>query len=352
MKSKINQLIKISKEVILDCCLENGAIIAANTDKNYYLKNVNNYRYVWPRDTAFILYAANLLGIKNIQKPFIKWLLNRAEDFSETGVIFQRYVTNGPKDTEFGFQYQPDQAGTLLWSLLEIYKKLDKDTEEVIRLLADGLCKNWSGKHFKITTYDLWEERKIFPSLKDNFSYSLAACSFGLNQAYKRLGDKKWLKTSNDMKKALKSTGKDYCSRTAFDKRIDASILGLVWPFQVFETDSKLYRSVELIEEKLLTSQGVKRYVNDKYDGEMKNMRHCKRGAGGWPLLTFWYIIALSKIDKKEEARKLFNDYIRKFKDNYIPEQLFDNKIQASISPLCWSHSMFVIAAKELGYLR
>lgn len=343
MKSKIKQLIEASKKVILDCCLENGAIVAANTDKNHYPKNVNNYRYVWPRDAAFIVYAADLLNIKSIQKPFIKWLLNRAEDFSETGVIFQRYATHGAKDTESGSQYQPDQVGASLWSLLEIYKKLDKDTEKVIKLLADGLCKNWAGRHFKITTYDLWEERKTSPRLKDNFNYTLAACSFGLNQAHKRLGNKKWLKVSNEMKDVLGKLS---------DKRIDASILGLIWPFQVLVIDKKVLNSIELVKKRLLTAGGVKRYKNDKYDGEIKKMKHCKKGAGGWPLLTFWYIIILSKMNKKEEAKKLFNDYIKKFKDNYIPEQVFDNKIQTSISPLCWSHSMFVIAAKELGYLK
>ena len=32
MEAKIKQLIKTSKKVILDCSLENGAIVAANTD--------------------------------------------------------------------------------------------------------------------------------------------------------------------------------------------------------------------------------------------------------------------------------------------------------------------------------
>ncbi len=53
---------------------------------------------------------------------------------------------------------------------------------------------------------------------------------------------------------------------------------------------------------------------------------------------------------KKEEAMKYYNKVID-LVDKYIPEQIFDNKIQKSISPLCWSHAMFVIATKELGCL-
>jgi len=354
MKSKIHQLIETSKEVILDCCLENGAIVASNTDKDYYSKNVGSYRYVWPRDAAFLLYAANLLNIKNIQKPFIKWLLNRAENFSETGMLFQRYTTNGAKDPYLGFQYQPDQAGALLWALLEIYKKLDDDVERTVRLLANGLCKNWDGKCFKTSTYDLWEGRQTFPSLEDNFIYTLATCSFGLYQVYEKLGNDKWLKVSKEMKSVLRRSGKDYYPRLwgkLPDKRIDASVLGLVWPFRVVDRDRKLLNSIKLVKEKLLIPQGIKRYEDDEYDGRIENLSLWQKGAGGWSLLTFWYIIALLKTNKKEEAKQLFNNYLKRFKNNYIPEQLFDNKIQVSASPLCWSHSMFIIASKELGYL-
>ena len=353
MNSKIKQLIETSRNVILDCSLENGAIVAANTDKEYYPKNVNNYRYVWPRDVSFTLYAAHLLGIKNIQKKFISWLLDRAEGFSDTGIIYQKYATNGPRDTEFGYQYQPDQAGALLWSLLEINRKLDSKTEEVVKFLANGLCENWSKDHFKIPTYDLWEERQTFPGLKGNFSYTLSSCSFGLSAAHERLNEGKWLKVSNEMENTLKHFKGDYYCRLwgkLPDRRIDASVLGLIWPFQIVKANDKQLESLELIKNKLLTPQGIKRYEHDEYDGRIENLNHWKKGAGGWPLLTFWYIISLSRTNQKTEAKRLFDEYVKKFK-NFIPEQVFDNEIQVSVSPLCWSHSMFVIASKELGYL-
>lgn len=43
MKQKINQLIETSKKIILDCCLENGAIVAANSTKPYYSEEAKNY---------------------------------------------------------------------------------------------------------------------------------------------------------------------------------------------------------------------------------------------------------------------------------------------------------------------
>jgi GH15 family glucan-1,4-alpha-glucosidase len=353
VNNKIKHLLEKSREVIHDCHLENGAIIAANTDKDYFPKSGNNYRYVWPRDAAFCLYAAKLLGIE-IQKSFVNWLLTRAENFRKTGMIYQRYATNGARDFKSGSQYQPDQAGSLLWVLTETNKNLDPGTAKAISLLAKGLCKSWSGKHFSIETHDLWEERHSLPHLEGNFIYTLAACSFGLYKAYRKLGNKKWLKVSNEMKRACKITGESYYPRLwgkIPDKRIDASVLGLAWPFEIDSLDKKLMNSVRLVEKKLLTSQGVHRYEHDEYDGEIEGLTHRKKGAGGWPLLTFWYIIVLSRLGRKKAATKLFNIYVKQFKE-YIPEQVFDNKIQVSILPLNWSHSMFVIAANELNYLR
>ncbi len=353
MKNKINYLLETSKKVLLNNSLENGAIVAANTDNNYYPKNVVNYRFVWPRDAAYSIYAANLLGLDNIQKSFIEWLLTRAEGFQESGILFQRYATNGARDIMMGHQYQPDQAGALLWSLTESNSRADKDLKKTVRLLANGLCKNWNGNYFNVQTHDLWETRNTFPRYEDNLIYTLAACSFGLRRAYKLLGEKKWLKVSKEMEKSLKNTKLDYYPRLSGllpDENIDASVLGLVWPFKISTTNSKLLNSIKKIEDELMTPQGLHRYKKDKYDGTIYNMVFGDKGAGGWPLLTFWYVIALSKIGEKEKANKLFKNYLKNFED-YIPEQLFDNKIQTPVSPLNWSHAMFVIACKELGFL-
>ncbi|PIZ00265.1 hypothetical protein COY62_03485 [bacterium (Candidatus Howlettbacteria) CG_4_10_14_0_8_um_filter_40_9] len=353
MNNKINHLLEISKKVLQDSSLENGAIVAANTDNNYYPKNVVDYRYVWPRDAAFTIYSANLLGLYDIQKSFIKWLLERAEGFSEMGILYQRYATNGARAQRMGDQYQPDQAGALLWALTENDNKTGKDYRKTVQLLADGLCKNWRGTHFDIQTHDLWEETSILPNKDNNLTYSLAASAYGLRNAYVILEEKKWLRASKEMVASIKNTRLDYYPKIidkAVDTGIDASGIGLVWPFQSFEIDEKLLNSLKLVEKKLLTQEGVHRYVGDEYDGMLEHMEFVDEGAGGWPLLTFWYIIGLSKIGREKEADELFKKYINNFKD-YIPEQVFDNKDQISVSPLVWSHAMFVIACKELGYL-
>jgi len=58
--------------------------------------------------------------------------------------------------------------------------------------------------------------------------------------------------------------------------------------------------------------------------------------------------IVLNKMGQRQKAMEYFQKALPKHGIN-IPEQVFDNDIQKSISPLCWSHSMFVISSKELG---
>jgi len=81
MDQRVDELIESSKQVIRDSQVENGAIVAANTDKEYYPDDVANYRFVWPRDAAFTIYAEKLLGMDKLEAEFIEWLHDRAEGF-------------------------------------------------------------------------------------------------------------------------------------------------------------------------------------------------------------------------------------------------------------------------------
>ena len=79
---EINKLIEVSKKIILDCSLENGGIVAANTTKNYYPATAKNYLYIWPRDASYACVASDIAGINNVQENFFNWCLNYAEGFN------------------------------------------------------------------------------------------------------------------------------------------------------------------------------------------------------------------------------------------------------------------------------
>lgn len=357
MKEKIKKLIARSKEVILDVALENGAIVAANSDKSYYPKRARDYHYVWPRDAAYICMAAQLLGIKNIQEPFFNWLEDRPEDFKKEGKLFASYSPNGPIKVR---QFQPDQAGTILWAIYEFYKdslNQAKRQEVLIRRLADGLTDDWKGKYFFTNTVDLWEEanRKTSTQMENNHTYSLAACACGLLLADQMIKGERWKETAEQMKERIDAAylkDKKIFVRNhgkIDDLNMDVSLLGLVWPFDIIKADDeRMISTIKQMEEKIVIDGGVHRYQFDYYDGEGS----AQEGGGAWPILNFWLTIYWIKKGNKTKAKKYYDWVIEKIEDDYlIPEQIF-NDFRKGIKPLVWSHAMFIIASHYLGELK
>ncbi len=357
MKDKIKKLISKSKEIILDSVLDNGAIVAANPDKSYYPKRAKDYHYVWPRDAAFICYAAKLIGIKNIQEPFFAWLEDRPEDFKKEGKLFANYSVNGPIKIR---QFQPDQAGTMLWAIHEFYndnRKGAESQEKLIRRLADGLSNNWKEKYFFSNTVDLWEEanRKTSTQMENNHTYSLAACARGLICADLMFDCKSWKEASKQMieriNQAYLEDKKTFVRNHGKidDLNIDASLLGLVWPFDIIKADdNRMTNTVKKMEKNIVENGGVHRYQFDYYDGEGS----AQEGSGAWPILNFWMSIYWSIKGNKTKAKKYFDWVIKRIEpDCLIPEQIFEDS-RKGIKPLVWSHAMFIIAAYYLGELK
>lgn len=366
MEEKLAKLLETSKMVIRDCALENGALVAANSTKPYYNREAKHYYYVWPRDAAFTCMAAKAVGITDIQEPFFDWILDRAEDIDDdgklhnhyTGLLYEKYYVNGLQALH---RYQPDQGGALLFAMADFYAdNLDgaNKYKELIDSLAEGTCKHWKDGHFDIITNDLWEERHTFPDLKDNFSYALASCSAGLAAANSISPNSRYVEVADQMKKLLieSASGKGYFYRSfglLDDDNIDASLPGIIWPFNMIDPNDPIcHKTVDMIMDKIAKDDGIYRYEHDEYDGWMYRGFHRKKGAGYWPLLNFWLAIALDKMGRREEGLKYYWKAVNDVpEDGLIAEQVFNNDIQKAVSPLCWSHNMFVLASREMGLL-
>ncbi len=352
----IRRLLEASKRIIADCAIDNGAVVAADSTQPYYPKEAKNYFYVWPRDASFICLAADVLGMQEIEDRFFSWLMNRAEGWNENGLFYEKYYPNGSQALN---RFQPDQTGTVLHAVCQ-YIKADEGRirkfEKLVTHSADGICGVWDEDHFTLVTNDIWEERLAFPDLKENFSYSIAACAGGLTAADSIFPDKRYKETAEEMKTVLfkKAADRGHFYRSfgeISDQRVDASLLGIFWPFDVIKLDNYLVKNtVMMMEERIVKNHGVYRYENDEYDGWMFQTMHRKKGAGFWPLLNLWMSIVQKRMGQTEKAML----YYRKVLDSveeFIPEQVFDNRLQKAICPLCWSHAMFVLATKELGLL-
>ena len=365
MEDKIRKTLAASKRVIRDCAIENGALVAANPTKPYYSKEAKHYFYVWPRDAAFTCMAANLIGISDIQEKFFDWIQDRAEDCDAVGhvhkttsLLLEKYYVNGLQALH---RYQPDQGGTLLFAMADHFKKHPENKENYLDLIEDlagGTCKSWKGDHFSAITNDLWEERHTFPDLRDNFSYTLACCSEGLRAINEIAPNQRYIEVAEQMKNLVitsaEKTGHFYRSFGILDdKNIDASLIGLIWPFQIVSPDSEVAKdTVRRVIDEIVIRDGLYRYAHDQYDGWMYRGVPRNKGAGYWPLLNFWLAIVLNNMGRRVEALKYYGKVMNDIKeDGLIAEQIFENDIQKAVSPLCWSHVMFIFATKELGLL-
>ena len=389
-KLNIKKLIKISEKVIADGSLENGAIVAANSDRAIYPPDVQDYRYVWVRDAAYVCMAADLLNLKDIPERFFDWCLNRAEGFKQTGLFCNAYNVNGtihgtlvsPDEVKVlkktkskyvniihqGTQFQPDQNGTLLIAISHHIKHFGRDAsmfKELIETAALGICHSWKDGKFILSCFDLWEERCIPVEQRRYHIYSLAMCAAGLKAAIEMLGKKrKWQQIQREMSEILKQAcscnsnsiprtySKGKAKITNYDTLPDTSLLGLVYPSQILHPlDKNMQRTVQaIIRNNTTKNGGLLRYPDDKYCGRVKNGWVALTGAGSWPLLSFWMSIYFSLAGDKQNAVKYFRSPLYNI-DEYIPEQIFENKKQSSVIPLLWSHAMFIIAAKFLYYL-
>jgi glucoamylase len=358
MVEKIQRILETSKTIIHDCALENGGIVAANSTRKYYPVAAKNYFYVWPRDASYVCMAADILGLDHIQERFFDWCLNHAEGFKTKGLFYEKYYPNGLKALP---RFQPDQTGAVLMAIWHHYVKHPSNAreskyDELIAKSANGICSVWDKNHFTENTCDLWEERICFPDLQENFTYSLASCIKGLQCANAFIPNNHWIQVAQEMKSRLDEHYIDYFVRShgaLTDQRIDASAMGLVYPFEIYEPDHPgIIATIHEIEDKLSVNGGIHRYEHDEYDGWMFDGEHRKKGAGAWPLLNFWLSVYFQRKGDHDKAKFYYQWVIDRItEDHCIPEQIFENDIQVSVSPLLWSHAMFVIASKELSYL-
>lgn len=349
-----DQIVEISKTILKDCSLDNGGIVAANSSKDYFPAAAKNYYYVWPRDAAFACLAADLYGMHEIPQRFFSWCINRAEGFRETGLFYEKYHPNGLKALS---RFQPDQTGSLILAVYHHLMKHPPSTgeklyPEIINKAAEGLCKVWDEDHFTLVSNDLWEERLCFPDLKETFTYSLASCIGGLRAADELLPSTKWRNVARQMKDRLDMHFEGHFIRSYGklpDRRIDASVLGLVYPFGVYDAnDERIRATIGELEQKLNFNGGIHRYEHDEYDGWMIDGHHRKKGAGAWPLLNFWLAIYFLKSGNKEKASRYFNWVLNKTSHTqFLPEQVFENSLQQSVSPLLWSHVMYLLASES-----
>jgi oligosaccharide amylase len=338
------------------------------------------YAFCWGRDAAFIAGAMNRCGLHGLVENFYRWAVNTQED---DGSWQQRYFIDGNLAPSWGLQV--DETGAIVWGMLQHYYAV-KDlgfltrTWECVKKAVDFLI-SFIDEETGLPKpgFDLWEERY------GEHAYSAAAVYGGITagaQIGRILGKSRdmtdnWDKVASGIREAIANRlwsgerghflrsirvklnpwGEEYSSNkilvqynskgyykevTAEDWTIDASVLGIAVPFDVFPVcDPRVVSSASRIEESLFCRGpgGLMRYEGDGY-----------MGGNPWIITTLW--MALFHIKRGEHGRAL--DYLRwasgtVTETGLLPEQADRNNGKPCwVFGLTWSHAMYVLVLLEL----
>jgi GH15 family glucan-1,4-alpha-glucosidase len=308
-----------------------GAIVAApTTSLPEQLGGERNwdYRYTWIRDAAFSLYALLRLGFSEEAEAFMLWLTDRMREWhvgpsgplqvmygidgrselpEEELTHLEGYMGSGPVriGNAAADQRQLDIYGEMIDSVY-LYNRharpIYHDAWESLRKIIDWLCENWDEPDEGI-----WETR----GGQKDFTYSRLMCwvalerSVRINRQRGLPGDiVRWLAERDRIYDQIMERGWNQ-ERQAFVQNygsdvLDASILLMPLVLFIAPTDPRWLSTLDAIGDELVSDSLVYRYnVEASPDG-------LRGDEGTFSMCSFWYVEALTRAGRLEEARLAF----------------------------------------------
>ncbi len=342
-----------------------GIIAAAEVDEN--LTQCGRYAYCWPRDAVFMTKALDILKMNDISDKFYNKFCKKTQ--SKNGMWEQRFYTDGKLAPSWG--YQVDETASVVYGVYNHYEYTSneeflKDNLHMCEL-AITFLKKYVKDIFEQTnrykvSYDIWEEND-----KGVHFYSLAsiiAAFESMKKIYKVLGknvsdfennrlkDEKINKNINEItelqveiKKYIEDNlydenRKSYVRNTE-DRRMDISLLGAVYPFNIYSPKEKrILNTVDNINLTLRTyTGGYQRYEFDNY-----------RKGSPWPISNLWMTLYYLELGEKKKAKETFDFVLNTIgKHSLLGEQIDNSTLKPNwVIGLGWSHAMFIIVLEKL----
>ena len=308
-----------------------GALVAApTTSLPEQLGGERNwdYRYTWIRDAAFSLYGLLRLGFTEEAAAFMHWLTDRTRDWEigPSGPLQIMYGIDGRKEliefehpTWSGYrnshpvrignaaadQRQLDIYGEMIDSIY-LYNKYGKpihyDTWENVRRIVDWLCENWDN-----VDEGIWETR----GGQKDFTYSRLMSWVAIERAIRMnrsrglpgdivgwLGERDRI-YNQIMKKGWSDERQAFVQHYGSDV-LDASVLLMPLVLFIAPTDPRWLSTLDAIGDELVSDSLVYRYnIEASPDG-------LRGEEGTFSICSFWYVEALTRAGRLEEARLAF----------------------------------------------
>jgi GH15 family glucan-1,4-alpha-glucosidase len=287
-----------------------------------------DYRYTWIRDAAFSLYALLRLGFTDEAAAFMDWLRERFTEKrpGELGPLqimygidgrseldeevlehFEGYRGSAPVRIGNGAaeQLQLDIYGELIDSVYFFSRHgspIDHESWVDLTRVIDWICENWDQ-----ADEGIWEER----GGRKQYTYSRLMSWVGLDRAVRMALDRglpadlpKWQSSRDLIYHQIMAKGW-HPERKAFVQHYDSEFLDaavLLMPLVNFvaPTDRRWLSTLDAMSNELVSDSLVYRYnVEASPDG-------LEGEEGTFSICTFWYVEALARAGRVDEARLAF----------------------------------------------
>jgi GH15 family glucan-1,4-alpha-glucosidase len=352
-----------------------GAIVAAaTTSLPEQLGGERNwdYRFTWIRDASFSLYALLRLGFTDEAQAFMNWLTDRFRDCEvdrPSGPLQIMYGVDGRADlTEetldhlegyrgsapvrigngAATQLQLDIYGELIDSVY-LYNKygepISYDAWQDIHRIVDWVTDNWD-----LTDEGVWETR----GGQQKFTYSRLMTWVAVERALRMARQRglpadtvAWEGLRDRIFRQIMENGW-HPERRAFVQHYDTEVLDasvLLMPLVKFisPTDPRWLSTLDAITEELVADSLVYRYnaaaSPDGLEGD----------EGTFSICTFWYVEALARAGRLDEARLVFEKMLTYA--NHVglySEEIGPGGEQLGNFPQAFTHLALISAAVNL----
>jgi GH15 family glucan-1,4-alpha-glucosidase len=351
-----------------------GAIVAApTTSLPEQLGGPRNwdYRFTWIRDASFSLYALLRLGFTEEADAFMGWLTDRFRETmnAESGPLQIMYGIDGRADLEeetldhfegyrgsapvrigngAATQLQLDIYGELIDSVY-LYNKygepISHDVWQELRAIIDWIAENWDRPDEGV-----WETR----GGQQHFTYSRLMSWVAVERAIRIARQRglpadlvKWMSVRDAIYDQIMSRGW-HEERQAFVQHYDTEVLDssiLLMPLVKFiaPTDPRWLSTLDAITNELVSDSLVYRYnAAASPDGLAGD-------EGTFSICSFWYVEALARAGRLEEARLAFEKMLTYANHlGLYSEEIGPTGEQLGNFPQAFTHLALISAAVNL----
>jgi GH15 family glucan-1,4-alpha-glucosidase len=352
-----------------------GALVAAPTaglpeqvggERNW------DYRFTWVRDASFSVYALLSLGYTEEAEAFLKWLGQRVQASAEQGTPLQiMYRVDGSPDLREetldhleGYkgsrpvrigngaagQLQLDIFGEAMDSLYQgDLRQLPlghQGWQHVVRLM-DWLCDNWDRPEEGI-----WETR----GGQADFTYGRLMTWVAFDRAIRIAENKgrpanldRWTRERDAVYSQIMTRGW-HAGRKAFVQHYDTDVLDaslLYMPLVGFISplDPMWQSTLREMDKELVSDSLVYRYNPEASPDGLRGSE------GTFSICTFWYVDALARSGRLEDARLTFDKMLTYANHlGLFSEEIGPTGEQLGNFPQAFSHLALITAAVNLDY--